>query len=88
MEGLETYREQKAEIELVISDITIPRMNGIEMIRNIFSTQPRANVILMSGEARPIETGKICAFVQKPFILGQFLKIVKKCLDSATKTEP
>jgi two-component sensor histidine kinase len=46
-EGMEIYREHKPD--LVITDISMPIMNGLEMIRNIKEFDPEVNVIVMSA---------------------------------------
>ncbi len=46
-EGLQKYR--KSSHELVISDIVMPEMNGIEMIREIKKINPEQNVIITSA---------------------------------------
>jgi DNA-binding NtrC family response regulator len=83
-EGLETYMEKHAEIALILSDITMPLMNGIEMIRNIFSEHSHVNVIMMSGHGVshliPADLNRICAVLLKPFTHAQLVQTVNKCL--------
>ena len=45
--GLELYRERLAE--LVITDIFMPEMNGLEMMLELNRTFPEVKVIVMSG---------------------------------------
>jgi DNA-binding NtrC family response regulator len=45
--GLELYRERSAE--LVITDIFMPEMNGLEMILELNRNFPEVKVIVMSG---------------------------------------
>lgn len=46
-EGLDKYREHKPD--LVITDISMPIMNGLEMVRKIKEFDPEMNVIVMSA---------------------------------------
>jgi|ERR1035441_4713096 DNA-binding NtrC family response regulator len=84
MEGLETYRERHEEICLVLSDVSMPHMGGIEMVRNIFELHPHANVIMMSGhnlsDLIPDEVRRLCSVIEKPFLPGDLIEAVKKCL--------
>jgi DNA-binding NtrC family response regulator len=70
-EGLETYQQRHQEICLVLSDIKMPVMNGIEMVREIFEVDAHANVILMSGanldELVPDQVRRLCSVINKPF---------------------
>jgi two-component system cell cycle sensor histidine kinase/response regulator CckA len=83
-DGLEAYRERNKEICLVLSDVSMPLMGGIEMVRRIFEINSRANVILMSGysvsEIVPQEIRRLCSVIQKPFTSGRLVEAVKKCL--------
>jgi CheY-like chemotaxis protein len=42
LDGLNTYRERHAEIGLVLSDVTMPVMGGIELARNLFEIDSHA----------------------------------------------
>jgi CheY-like chemotaxis protein len=54
LEALELYREMRSEIALTLSDITMPVMGGVELVRNIFAIDPNSNVILMTGFSAPL----------------------------------
>jgi DNA-binding NtrC family response regulator len=92
VEGLAAYREKHEEICLVISDIMMPFMGGIEMVRKLFEMRSDANVILMSGanlnELVPKELEKVCAVLQKPFSPGHLLEAVNKCLKYDAEHHP
>jgi DNA-binding NtrC family response regulator len=83
-EGTDVYRERHAEICLVLSDISMPIMNGIEMVRNIVRMQSRAKVILMSDQRMagilPDDVKKYCGVIDKPFTAEQLLECVRRCL--------
>jgi DNA-binding NtrC family response regulator len=84
-EGLAIYKERKEEIDLIVSDVTMPEMGGFEMIRNIFAISPQTKVIMMSGfgwsDGRFEELAKLCATIEKPFMPPELIEVVKKCLD-------
>ncbi len=84
IEGLETYRAKQEEISLILSDIIMPHMSGLEMVRRIFSNPCQASVIIMSGtplsDMVPAEAARICAVLQKPFTNAQLLQTVNRCL--------
>jgi len=85
VEGLEFFLKSHAEIVLILSDIIMPRMNGIEMIRSIFSTHAHANVLVMSGTPLfgfpPHEVARLCGVLKKPFTNAQLVHAVNRCLN-------
>jgi len=42
---------QKREIDVVILDVTVPEIDGIELLKQIKATDPLMEVILLAGEA-------------------------------------
>jgi CheY-like chemotaxis protein len=83
-EGLQIYTEQHVNIALVLADVSMPVMDGIEMVQQILAIQPRSNVILMTGflaEIRiPEDLQKTCGTLQKPFTPKSLLAAVNKSL--------
>src|SRR5262249_12337120 len=49
--GLQLFEKDRAEIDLILTDLTMPRMSGMEMIREIRRMDATAKVVLMSGNA-------------------------------------
>ena len=73
---------------LVILDIWMPEMDGIELLRHIRDTHPGMPVIVISGHGN-IETAvtatKLGAFdfIEKPFSLDGLLHVVDRALETA-----
>jgi response regulator RpfG family c-di-GMP phosphodiesterase len=58
--ALEHFKDNYNEIDLVLSDIRMPQMNGYELANRIKALQPRVKVILMSAfEIREVEFSKM-----------------------------
>src|SRR6266850_3254732 len=72
---------------LVILDIWMPEMDGIELLRHIRDSEPATQVIVISGHGN-IETAvtatKLGAFdfIEKPFSLDGLLHVVDRALES------
>jgi response regulator RpfG family c-di-GMP phosphodiesterase len=71
--ALEHFKDNYNEIDLVLSDIRMPQMNGYELANRIKALQPRVKVILMSAfEIREVEflkmlhSVKIDSLISKP----------------------
>ena len=77
---------QQDTIDVVISDVRMPDMDGIEMLSSVRETQPDLGVVLMTAFAS-VETAreafKLGAddFIQKPFDVEELKLIVKKTLE-------
>lgn len=83
-EALDWLRQ--SDFELVVSDITMPGMSGLEMIPHVRSMAPNTVVVMISG-VQTVESAigalRLGAFdyVMKPFDLRQVEAVVKRALD-------
>ena len=82
-EGVEKYSQLKPD--LVMMDITMPEMNGIEALKKIKEGDASANVIMCSAmgqQAMVIESIQSGAkdFIVKPFQADRVLEAVKKAV--------
>lgn len=80
-EGLEKYREDKFDI--VLTDINMPKMNGIDMASQIRSINPEQEIIIISAHTETdyflnaIHLG-ITDYVLKPIIYEQMNSVLYK----------
>jgi DNA-binding NtrC family response regulator len=83
-EALELIQSGSAALEAVVSDIVMPRMNGVELMQALALSQPDLPVILMSGYATEalIELGiaSPCSILPKPFSAERLLAEVSRCI--------
>ena len=83
LKAVEKYAELKPD--LVLMDITMPEMDGIQALKKIKSTDPAASVIMCSAmgqQAMVIESIQAGArdFIVKPFQADRVLEAVKKVI--------
>jgi two-component system cell cycle sensor histidine kinase/response regulator CckA len=79
VEALDTL--QQKSVGLVLTDITMPGMNGKEMVRRIDrEQQPDLKVLYMSGYTENLEPG--LNLLEKPFTSADLLKRVRAALDA------
>jgi CheY-like chemotaxis protein len=83
-EGLEKLQGGQA-IDLLISDVQMPGIDGIELVEKALATTPKLRVILMSGFADELGRadhlkGRIARVISKPFTLEQIRAAVKSVL--------
>jgi two-component system cell cycle sensor histidine kinase/response regulator CckA len=64
-EALQLSRNFPGPIHVVVSDIAMPKMNGIELRERILAERPGTQVLLISGQID--EPVIACPFLRKPF---------------------
>jgi two-component system cell cycle sensor histidine kinase/response regulator CckA len=83
----ETVRER---IDLILSDVVMPGMQGPELVAQFKMTRPQCKVLYMSGYAAnafskgPEGAGSHGGWLQKPFSTGRLLQGVREVLDAPT----
>ena len=91
--GLDAWHhmDKKPEgIDIVITDINMPKMNGMELLMKINTRFPEKKVIVISGY--PANEGLIegmgaYAFLPKPFKLSSLVRLVGSCLSQQKDPE-
>jgi two-component system chemotaxis response regulator CheY len=83
-EALVLYVDQLPDI--VVMDISMPDMSGLEAIERILGMNPAANVIVISGNNYEEVRQKVFElggklFISKPFHVDQIVKVLTKLMD-------
>jgi DNA-binding NtrC family response regulator len=83
-DALEMIERGAVPVELVVSDIVMPRLNGVELMKALAVTHPAVPVILISAYAQGelAEMGVLapCGVVPKPFAAERLVQEVRRCL--------
>jgi signal transduction histidine kinase/ActR/RegA family two-component response regulator len=90
-EALEKYVAANERFRLVLSDVIMPRMNGVDLARQLQHLDVGINLLFMSGHASPEMAGAPLAvadipLLQKPFRPEGLLRAVRTALDRAPAT--
>lgn len=85
-QALNLAQQHPEKFNLLITDLTMPEMNGIQLIRDLRKSLPSLPVILCSGYTDVIEKEKdseigITAFLTKPISLNDLSTTLKKALE-------
>jgi CheY-like chemotaxis protein len=89
LEALETFRRQLADapFDLVITDMTMPHMTGVELTKELLKLDGQVRIILCTGFSELVTAEKaldmgIRAFIMKPLVMQEIAEAVRKALDS------
>ncbi len=87
IEALEAFRAQPEKFDLVITDMTMPKMTGDKLAKELMRIMPNLPIILCTGFSELIDGDKakaigIRAFVMKPIVQREMAEAVRKALDS------
>ena len=86
MDGLKKFRENKDKIHVMLLDIVMPKLNGIELFKEIKKLEPNTKVLFMSGYNEILDRNnqqdKIKC-ISKPFEIKTLLKEMREVLDKS-----
>jgi DNA-binding NtrC family response regulator len=84
IEALELINSGDPVTDVVVSDIVMPRLNGVELLEELSRSRPDLPIILISGygTAELSDRGVIspCAVLNKPFTPERLLAEVRRCI--------
>ncbi|HMN85043.1 MAG TPA: response regulator, partial [Bauldia sp.] len=85
VEALEVMEEAGGQVDLVVSDVVMPELDGPSLLRELRKTRPELKIIFVSGYAedafkKNLPEGEVFQFLPKPFSLKQLAIAVKETL--------
>ena len=86
VEALEKFKELEGKVDIVVSDVVMPEMDGPTLLRELLLLQPDIKFIFVSGYAedafaKNLPTEAKFGFLPKPFSLKQLATVVKDMLE-------
>ena len=90
-EAINIFKQSPIPIDLVLTDMTMPKMTGDKLALELLKIQPDIPVILCTGynlnitEVSALKLG-IKAFIYKPIVEADLSRIVRRVLDEGTQT--
>jgi PAS domain S-box-containing protein len=88
--ALDVFKSRAEEIQLVITDVIMPLMEGNELIELFRAVKPDIKIIAVSGYSDETihKGGGINAFIRKPFESAELLSTVRRILDLGARNLP
>jgi two-component system, cell cycle sensor histidine kinase and response regulator CckA len=86
MEAIDILEKTGVKVDLVVSDVVMPEMDGPTLLRELRSRNAALKMIFVSGYAEDVfqkhlpEDSQQVAFLAKPFTLKQLINAVKETL--------
>jgi two-component system cell cycle sensor histidine kinase/response regulator CckA len=83
--ALDAFHQQPERFDLIITDLTMPEMTGIEFATEVHKTRPQLPVILMTGYGKNIDTinpdkSNISRVLIKPVKMRQLASVINEVL--------
>jgi two-component system cell cycle sensor histidine kinase/response regulator CckA len=88
VEALEALEQEGGSVDLVVSDVVMPEMDGPTMLAEMRKTNPDLKIIFVSGYAedafeKSLPEGQQFNFLPKPFTLSQLVGEVKETMNAS-----
>jgi DNA-binding NtrC family response regulator len=92
-EAIAVWERSREAIDLLLTDVVMPRMDGLELAQQLSSRAPRVRVLYMSGRCEiDVVQEQIkrrgFGFIRKPFDIGGLSLAVTRILDQPPRKEP
>jgi CheY-like chemotaxis protein len=87
LDALERFQELRGEVEAVLLDASMPRMGGLECLRQLQKLKPDIRVLLTSGhdlisDLNAQQIPGAWGFIQKPYRFSELAHCVRTLLDT------
>ena len=82
--GLQVVRQLDLQVDLLVSDLQMPRMGGNVLAATLRITYPTLRVLYVTGHADMVELAETDAVLLKPFTPGELVRRVREIV----QTEP
>ena len=84
--ALELFSAEPDGFDIVVTDLTMPKMNGFELSKQILKIRPDTPVVLCTGFSRTVtrETAKaagVAEYLNKPLSMDELAKTVREAID-------
>lgn len=87
-QALDIFKSRDREFDIVITDLTMPHMTGIEFSRELIQIRPDIPIILSTGvtgalDHEEIKKTGIRGYIIKPFVVREIAETLRRVLDES-----
>jgi len=84
-EGLDKFQKHMNDIDLVILDLTMPKLSGEQVLESIIRIKPDAKVVICSGSNEQVcgTFSYAKGFLMKPYQIADLARTVRQTLDDS-----
>jgi len=88
-EAVEAFRASPGEFALVLTDMSMPHMSGLDFAQEVLKIEPKANVVIATGCVDPnwAAHARSCGVrdvIEKPASVAEMSQIVSRLLAAGT----
>lgn len=86
IEAMAVCQRDNVNVDMIISDLVMPKMGGLELARRLHQVKPEIKILLTSGYSRNHLSGQeefppVVDFIEKPYSIQAFVKKVRSIFD-------
>jgi len=86
-QAVEIYKKQKNDIDLVLLDMIMPKLGGVETFRELRKINPEVPIVLLSGYTKDVAAQELLnqgarGFLQKPYKIDELAQVVETISNS------
>ena len=83
VEGVGLFQQYKTQVSLIVMDMTMPQMSGVEALKHIRATGSTVPVLLSSGynvDPAGVEAKLFNGFLEKPYDINELIEAVERAI--------
>ncbi len=85
IKALEAFREHPDDFDLVITDMTMPALTGLELSKELLNIRPKLPIIMCTGFSDALlgdqhKSEGICEILMKPYAINHLAKTIREVL--------
>ena len=86
-QGLDVYQDHKSEIDVVLLDLGLPKMTGMDVIPKLREQNPDVNIVIATGYLEPelkaeLLRAGVRECIHKPYLLNEVLETLDAVLET------